>query len=188
MVNLPPSADGPWVAFGDSLTEGFGASEGATYPAVLGRELGVEIRNSGVSGHTTEDGLKRVDSVAALRPRVVLLCLGGNDGLNRLPRDQMLANLGAIIKRLQQEGAFVVLLGIRSATLRDQNEKLFRRLAREHGCFYVPNILSGIWGRPVYMTDAIHPNDEGYARIAARLAEELRPLLPKLTSPATAPP
>ncbi len=182
LVNLPPAATGSWVAFGDSLTEGYGASENGGYPALLGRELGVAIRNFGASGHTTEDGLKRLDEVAALQPRVVLLCLGGNDVLNHLPRAQMLANLRAIILRLQGEGSFVVLLGIRSASLRDQNESLFRSLARETGCYYIADLLRGIWGRPVYMSDAIHPNDQGYARIAERLAGELRPLLKKIGS------
>ena len=182
LVNLPPGATGPWVAFGDSLTEGHGASEGASYPALLGRELGVSIRNFGVSGHTTADGLKRLDEVAAMEPRVVLLCLGGNDGLNKLPREQMLANLRAIILRLQGGGSFVVLIGIRSASLRDQNESHFRALAKETGCHYVPDLLRGVWGRPVLMSDAIHPNDQGYARIAGRLAEELRPLLARIQS------
>jgi lysophospholipase L1-like esterase len=182
LVNLPPAASGPWVAFGDSLTEGYGASESSNYPALLGRDLGVLIRNFGASGHTTGDGLQRLDEVAALQPRVVLLCLGGNDSLNHLPREQMLANLRAIILRLQGEGSFVVLLGIRSASLRDHNESLFRSLARETGCYYIADLLRGIWGRPIYMSDAIHPNDQGYARIAERLAGELRPVLTKIDS------
>ena len=149
LVNLPPAATGPWVAFGDSLTEGYGASENGGYPAALGRDLGVAIRNFGASGHTTEDRLKRLDEVAALRPRVVLLCLGGNDVLNRVPREQMLANLRAIILQLQSGGSFVVLIGIRSASLRDHNESLFRSLAKETGCYYIADLLRGIWGRPI---------------------------------------
>src|SRR5687768_13309062 len=69
--NLPPTADGPWVAFGDSLTEGFGASPGNDYPTLLGKSLGGTIRNFGKTGETSEDGLKRVEEVAALKPRVV---------------------------------------------------------------------------------------------------------------------
>ena len=187
-VNLPPAATGPWVAFGDSLTAGLGASENNGYPALLAQKLGVAIRNSGASGLTTDDGLKRLDEVAALRPRLVLLCLGGNDVLNRAPRAQMLANLRAIIYRLQGGGSFVVLIGIRSASLRDHNETLFRSLAKETGCYYVPDLLRGIWGRPLLMSDAIHPNDLGYARIAERLAGELRPLLTKIGSTEAPPP
>jgi lysophospholipase L1-like esterase len=170
------------VAFGDSLTEGYGASEDTSYPALLSTHLGVPIRNLGATGHTTADGIKRLDEVAALNPRVVLLCLGGNDSLQHLPGDAMLANLRAIIYRLQAEGSFVVLIGIRSASLRDHNESLFRSLAKKTGCYYIPNLLRGVWGRPVLMSDAIHPNDQGYARIAERLASELRPLLHRIGS------
>jgi len=180
-VNLPPGATGPWVAFGDSLTEGIGANEGQSYPAILSRSLGVPILNLGVSGDTTDGGLKRLDRLAEQSPRVVLLCLGGNDGLNQVPRTRTFANLAAIIDRLLAEGSFVVLIGIRSASLRDSNEKHFARLAREKRALYVPDMLRGLAFKPIYMSDAIHPNDEGYKRIAERLEKVLRPLLPELT-------
>lgn len=179
-ANLPPRATGPWVAFGDSLTAGYGANEGQDYPAVLGRRLGVTIANFGVSGETTEEALKRLEAVAQQQPRVVLLCLGGNDALNKLPMSRTLANLGAIIDRLHGEGSFVVLIGIRSASIRDRNEKQFARLAREKRVLYVPDFLRGLAFKPVLMSDAIHPNDEGYKRFAERLEKELRPLLPQL--------
>jgi lysophospholipase L1-like esterase len=182
-INLPPRAIGPWIAFGDSLTEGHGASEGRAYPAVLGANLGVPILNLGASGETSADGLLRLDAVAKQRPRVVLLCFGGNDALNQVPLTRTLANLGAIIDRLQAEGSFVVLIGIRSASLLDQNEKYFAQLAREKRVLYVPDMLRGVAFKPIYMSDAIHPNDEGYKRIAARLEKVLRPLLPELTGP-----
>jgi len=182
-ANYPPTATGPWVGFGDSLTEGFGATEGNDYPAVLGRKLGVTIQNFGRSGDTTTDGLKRVEEVAALRPRVVLLCFGGNDSLNQESRAQTFVNLAHVIDRLHQEGSFVVLIGIRSASLRDQNEKLFAKLAREKRVLHVPDMLRGLAFKPVYMSDAVHPNDAGYQKIAERLEKKLRPLLPKLRAP-----
>jgi lysophospholipase L1-like esterase len=182
-ANYPPTATEPWVAFGDSLTEGFGASEGNDYPALLGRKLGVTIGNFGKSGETTSDGLKRLEEVTALRPRVVLLCFGGNDSLNQESRTQTFVNLGRMIDRLHQEGSFVVLIGIRSASLRDQNEKHFAKLAREKRVFYVPDMLRGLAFKPVYMSDAVHPNDAGYQKIAERLESKLKPLLSKLTAP-----
>src|SRR4051812_16224169 len=84
-VNWPPVATGPWVAFGDSLTEGVGASPGQDFPAVLSRELGIPIMNLGRSGNTSSDALSRLEEVVQLRPRVVLLCFGGNDSLNGMP-------------------------------------------------------------------------------------------------------
>jgi lysophospholipase L1-like esterase len=182
-LNLPPTASGPWVAFGDSLTEGFGASEGHDYPTLLSAQLGVPIVNRGRSGDTTEDGLARVEEAAKLRPRVALLCLGGNDGLQGKPQDLMLANLGRLIDRFHREGTFVVLIGVRSPGLHDRYAKPFRRLAREKQVFHVPDILRGILLTPAYKSDPLHPNDEGYRHIAERLAKELRPLLPQLNPP-----
>src|SRR5262249_26774916 len=149
--------------------------------ALLSRSLGVPILNLGVSGETTADGLRRLDAVARQQPRVVLLCLGGNDALNRVPLANTVANLGIIIDRLQAESSFVVLIGIRSASLHDRNEKAFARLAREKRALYVPDFLKGLAFKPVYMSDAIHPNDEGYKRFAERMEKVLRPLLPMLT-------
>jgi len=181
VTNLPPTATGPWVAFGDSLTEGYGASAGADYPAQLSKLLGVPIRNFGVAGETSGDGLKRITEVEAIGPRVVLLCFGGNDVLQGLPHDQMFANLSAMIDRLQARGSFVVLIGIRGAGLvGDRNAEDFKKLAREKRVQHVPNILDGLLTEPRLMSDYVHPNDAGYGRIAARLEAELRPLLEKL--------
>ena len=186
-TNFPPTAKGPWVAFGDSLTEGFGASDANDYPAVLGRRLGMSISNLGRSGETTSDGLKRVDDVARLEPRVVLLCFGGNDSLNQHSRKETFANVASMIDRLHQAGSFVVLIGIRSASLRDYNEEHFAKLAKEKRVLYIPDMLRGLVFKPVYMSDAIHPNDAGYQKIAERLEKKLRPLMPKLVASSSRP-
>ena len=180
--NFPPTASGPWVAFGDSLTAGYGSEKaGADYPTQLGQRLGVLIQNLGVPGETSADGLKRLEDVAALQPRVVLLCFGGNDVLQSVPRDRMFANLGAIIDRLQARGAFVVLIGIRGASLMgDGNADGFKKLAEAKEVKHIPNLLDGLISQPSFMSDYVHPNDAGYAKIAERLEKELRPLLPKL--------
>ena len=179
-AKYPPSATGPWIAFGDSLTEGFGATAGNDYPSVLSRSLDIEIKNLGKSGETTSDGLRRLEEVAQLKPRVVLLCFGGNDSLNHEPRAQTFSNLAQMIDRFHQEGTFVVLIGIRSASLRDYNEEHFAKLAREKRVLYIPDMLRGLTFKPIYMSDAIHPNDAGYAKFSERLEKKLRPLLAEL--------
>jgi lysophospholipase L1-like esterase len=181
-TNLPPSGGVAWVAFGDSLTAGYGANSGQDYPALLGRELGVPIVNAGVPGQTTRDGVERLPEILQMQPRVVLLCLGGNDGLRGHSPDEMVANLGRMIDEFHRAGAFVVLIGVRSASLLDKNARHFERLADEKKVLLVPDILRGVFGNGRLMSDTIHPNDEGYAVIAARLADALRPLLPQLTS------
>lgn len=179
-MNLPPTAHGEWIAFGDSLTAGYGASDGNDYPTLLSKQLGVSIRNLGVVGDTTADGLNRVAEAAKLQPRVVLLCLGGNDGLQRISSDAMISNLHQIIAAFQQQGSFVVLIGVRSASLFDKNDGRFKKLATQEHVLYVPNILDGLLGSPALMSDQIHPNEQGYKIIADRLANVLRPLLPQL--------
>jgi acyl-CoA thioesterase I len=180
-INLPPRADGPWIAFGDSLTEGFGATTGSDYPSQLSRRLGVPIQNAGVSGETSSDGLKRLQQIEDANPRVVLLCFGGNDVLQGLPRDRMISNVGTMIERLQNRGTFVVLLGVRgSSGLGDRNAKAFKQLAREKRVLLVPNILDGLLTSPNLMSDYVHPNEAGYAKIAERVEKALDPVLPKL--------
>ncbi|GDY21569.1 arylesterase [Verrucomicrobiota bacterium] len=184
-TNFPPQNPGDWVAFGDSLTAGYEMSPDQSYPALLAVRLGVSIRNEGVSGNTTADGLQRVAALVAARPRVVLLCLGGNDGLRQVPRAETFGNLSAIIEQLQTAGAFVVLIGVRSATIRDKYAEEFERLAKARRTLYVPNILDGLLAKPALMLDQVHPNAAGYAVIAERLEKMLRPLLPQLVAPPT---
>jgi acyl-CoA thioesterase I len=141
------------------------------------------LQNLGVAGETTADGLRRLAEVEALQPRVVLLCFGGNDVLRGQSREQMFANLGAMIDRLQAAGSFVVLIGIRGASvLGDANAKGFAELAEQKQVMHIPNLLDGIIGTPSLMSDYVHPNDAGYERIAARLEEELKPLVEKLNA------
>ncbi len=179
-TNFPPHATGDWVAFGDSLTSGFGASQGNDYPTLLGKNIARKILNKGIPGETTENALQRVEEIIQLQPRVVLLCLGGNDGLQQLPIDKTFANLSAMIDRLQASGSFVVLIGVRSASIIDHYAGSFKKLSAEKHVLYVPNILSGVLGSPSLMSDYIHPNDDGYKAIANRLGTILTPLLPQL--------
>jgi acyl-CoA thioesterase I len=178
--NFPPRANGPWAAFGDSLTEGYGASSDGSYPAQLSRKLGVAIQNHGVSGETSADGLKRLEAIAAAEPRVVLLCFGGNDVLRGIPADVMFENLRGMIDRFHAAGSFVVLIGVRGKGLRDANAEGFARLAEEKEVLLVPNILEGLLTQPSLMSDYVHPNEAGYSRIAERIETLLRPLLPTL--------
>ena len=72
------------------------------------------------------------------------------------------------------------MIGVRSASLRDRNKEHFTRLAEEKKVFHVPDLLRGVFLKPIYMSDAVHPNDEGYRIIAERIEKELRPLLAEL--------
>lgn len=180
-VNLPPTATGPWVAFGDSLTEGYGANADSSYPAQLSRRIGVPIQNLGASGDKSADGVNRLPRVEELSPRVVLLCFGGNDALQGVRRDEMISNLSVIIDRLQARGSFVVLIGVRGASvLGDRNASAFKQLAKEKKVLFLQNILDGVLGSPNLMSDYVHPNEAGYAKIAERVEDALKPVMTQL--------
>ena len=179
-ANFPPAQGRAWIAFGDSLTSGYGASEGNDYPSLLGKRIGIPIQNFGTPGATSQDGLAKVDDVLKANPKVVLLCFGGNDTLKNVPHQQTFQNLAQIIDQLHHAGAFVVLIGVHSASLRDKYRSEFKHLAKEKRVLYVPNILEGVLGNPGLMSDYVHPNEQGYAAIAERLEKALEPLLPEL--------
>ncbi len=170
VTNYPPK-NNTIVAFGDSLVFGVGSTRGNDFVSVLGAALDRPILNLGVSGDTTADGILRMDTVTGEDPGIVLLLLGGNDYLRRIPEEETRANLETLITTFQKKGAVVVLLGVRGGILRDGRGALYEDLGAQYGAVYVPDVLDGIFGAPDRMYDAIHPNDAGYAMIAARLVE-----------------
>jgi acyl-CoA thioesterase-1 len=105
------------VCFGDSLTAGYGTGPGESYPDYLQQDLDAQgyhyrVVNEGISGNTTKDGINRIDSILALKPAVVVVEFGGNDGLRGLPIEESRANLDTIIGKLKASGSKVVIAGI----------------------------------------------------------------------------
>lgn len=176
ITNYPSSGDSI-VAFGDSLIEGVGASEGNDLVSQLSKKIGEPIINLGVAGNTTEQGLARVDRIAEYKPKVVLVLLGGNDFLRKVPKAETFKNLDAIVTKIQSTGAVVVLLGIQGGVLGDPYENEFENLAQLKGTAYVSNVLEGLFGDSRYMADSVHPNDVGYAKIVERIYPELKRVL-----------
>ncbi len=177
LVNAPPPA-GPIVAFGDSLTAGAGAGRNEAYPEVLARLIGRPVINRGVGGDTIESAAGRVErDVLAEGPGVVIVLLGGNDILRRLDLDRSFDELERVVRRIQASGAMVVLVGLRPFSPVGGVGGRYSALARRTGCVYVDDILDGIFANPRMMADQIHPNAAGYALMAERIAEALRPHL-----------
>jgi acyl-CoA thioesterase I len=163
---FPPTV----VAFGDSLTAGVGASSiNTAYPSLLSNWLGLGVINEGVSGNTTANGLARINTIIAYDPDVVILFLGGNDILQRVPLQTTVDNLAEIIRQLKGAGAHVVLVGVHDSTFQSARETAFRNLAQSMDVFYVPNALRGILGNRSLMADLVHPNDDGYRLLADRI-------------------
>lgn len=169
--------EGPIVAFGDSLVFGTGSSGGG-FVALLEQGLGRDIQNLGRPGETSAGGLARIDEVLALEPSVVILLLGGNDVLRRVPPEATFSNLASIIERLQAAGAAVLLVGVRGGLLQDPYAAPFEELASRFGAAHVPDVLQQVFLDPDYMADQVHPNDAGYARIADRIQPVLEEMLP----------
>jgi acyl-CoA thioesterase I len=176
ITNYPPK-EGPIVIFGDSLVAGVGASKGNDLASILSKKIGEPIENFGISGDTTEQGLSRIDTVLERKPRITIVLLGGNDFLRKVPIEETFSNLRTIIDKLQASGSIVLLLGVRGGLLTDQFDSYYEDLAQETGSAYVPNVLSGLLADSRYMSDAIHPNDAGYSRIADRVYPVLKELL-----------
>ena len=192
----PVSADAPpvdttrpkVVVLGDSLTAGLGLAPAEAYPArlqTLAALAGydVEIVAMGVSGDTTAGGLRRLEWSLDGDVRVVVVALGGNDGLRGLPLDQMKANLAAIIRQASDRGARVLLAGMEAPPnfgLRytEGFRGVFRELAETYEVAFVPFLLEGVAGVPeLNQADRIHPNAAGADRVAAHVWPTLEPLL-----------
>lgn len=164
------------VAFGDSLTAGTGAGgPNDAYPAVLGRLIGRQVINSGIPGETTAEGLRRLPAVLAKhRPRLLLLCLGGNDTLRRLDRKLTAENLEALARMAQARGAAVVLIGVPDLRIFGGVADYHPEIARDLGLAYEGEVLNEVLRDPALKSDPIHANSAGYRRIAERLAALLR--------------
>lgn len=165
------------VCFGDSLTFGTGASPGMDYPSQLSRLIGRPVVNLGVPGNTTTDALARLDQVLEANPRIVMVTLGGNDLKHRIPKEQAFANLKAIVSRLQERGALVVIGGIDIPLLGRGYGSAYETLARDSGSLLVPNVFAGVMGRQDRMSDPIHPNDQGYGLMAEAFHRVIAPYL-----------
>jgi acyl-CoA thioesterase I len=171
--NAPPGA-GPIVCFGDSLTSGHGAAASESYPAVLASLLGREVVNRGSDGDTSESALERLDeTVLAASPSVVIITLGGNDIVRRVPIADTTRSLRAIFERSLAARAMVVFLAIDPPFVGRERMDKVRELCHELGVLYVDTAMKGMWGSRRLMSDNIHPNAEGYRMMAERVRDAL---------------
>jgi lysophospholipase L1-like esterase len=164
------------ICFGDSLTFGTGASQGMDYPSQLSQMLNKPVINAGVPGDTTGRALKRLKrDVLSKNPDIVMITLAGNDLKNGVPRDTAFRNLRQIVESIQNQGAGVIIGGLKFP-LRDRGYgKGYRELADQTGAVLIPDIFDGIMGNRKLMSDPIHPNDAGYKIIAKRFYEAMLP-------------
>ena len=174
--------------FGDSLTAGYGVAEEEAFPYLLERALGergheVAILNAGVSGDTTAGGLRRIAWVLRQRPDILVVGLGGNDGLRGLPIEMTEANLGQIVAEAEEAGSRVLLLGMLmppnyGPAYTEGFAAIFPRLAERLGVPLVPFLLDGVGGRPeLNQDDGIHPTAAGHRILASTVYRYLEALV-----------
>ncbi len=164
-----PSLGTDIIAYGDSLVQGVGSTNYGDFVSVLSKKIGKPIVNLGHSGDTTADGLSRINDLDNYKPKVVILLLGGNDYLKKIPQADTQANLIKIIRNIQGRGSMVLLLGVRGGLLNDHFESMYSDLSYDYDTAYVPDVLKGLIFNTNYMSDAIHPNNVGYSLIAEKV-------------------
>ena len=166
------------VFFGDSITQGYGVRSEESFPALAGQALGVPIVNAGVPGDTMSAGLARMErDVLSHHPRLAVVEFGGNDFLRRVPVEETLQNLEAIVSTLIGGGMMVVILEVEVGLGGDPYLVGYQAVAERHGAILVPDIMKGILTSPDLKADTIHPNAKGHRLIADRVIRILAPLL-----------
>jgi acyl-CoA thioesterase-1 len=174
------------VVLGDSLAVYPARTE--AFPAVLQQMFDaasqpVSVVNAGANGATTADGVRRIDSVLASDVDVLVLALGANDGLSRVPVAVVERNLAAIIETAQRRSVRVLLCGMEALPAGGWNytiefHRLFPRLAAEYDVPLVPFLLTGVvFNRELIGPDGVHPNAAGSRRIAETIWPYLEPLV-----------
>ncbi|MDQ3440488.1 MAG: arylesterase [Planctomycetota bacterium] len=185
-----PASTTPRIIFlGDSLTAGLGLNVEQSFPSLIQERLKTaglpyEVVNAGVSGDTSAGALRRLDwAMADGSPRVLVVALGGNDGLRGLPPEQLEQNLAAIIERGQKRGLIVILAGMEAPpnfgadyTARFRN--VYPTLAKRYDVRLIPFLLDGVAGdRALNQPDGIHPNPRGARLVADLVWRALEPAL-----------
>ena len=190
-----PKSPGPLqiVAFGDSLTAGFGRPPADAFPAqrqkaVRARGYDVAVTHAGVSGDTTSGGLQRIDWAVPPGTQAVILELGANDALRGIDPAQARTNLDQILASLAKRGIPVLLAGMRSPQnwgkdYVDSFERLYPDLAERHGVLLYPFFMEGVALDPkLNLDDGLHPNTKGVARIVEGILPKVEALIEKAKS------
>ncbi len=155
------------VAFGDSLTFGYGVDKQYSYPSVLQELIGFKVVNAGISGETTALGLQRIESVLEQhQPKLVILLEGGNDLLRKVPEAQIQANLRKMVQIIRRSGAEVVLVGVPEKKLFGSSLPLYEELADELQIPLEEDIVPSLMTRPSMKSDYVHFNKQGYRELA----------------------
>jgi acyl-CoA thioesterase I len=155
------------LAFGDSLTFGYGAASDFSYPAYMQKKTGLHIINAGVNGEFSSEGLKRLPSFLEQKPDLVILCHGGNDIINRRSAEDLKKNLLAMIDLIQKSGARVLFVGVPSFGLFGfDTHEVYVEVAEQRNVLYADDVIANIQKDDSLKSDYVHPNKNGYEMMA----------------------
>ncbi len=189
LLSFTADAAGTLLVVGDSLSAGYGLGQDQAWPVLLARRLAEQrldysVVNASISGDTSAGGRSRIGAaLEQSRPVLVIVALGGNDGLRGLPLATLHDNLGAILKAVRQRKARAVLVGMKlppnyGADYTRGFERIYAELARTHRAALVPFLLDGIAERPeLFQADGIHPTAAAQPLLLENVWKTLGPLL-----------
>ena len=200
LVNLPGSASANTIlVVGDSLSAAYGMPVEQGWVSLLQQRLATDydaytIVNASISGDTTANALNRLpQALTRHQPAIVVLELGGNDGLRGLSLAEMKGNLSAMIQTVRQHDAEVLLIGVQlppnyGPRFTQQFHAVYHELAQEYGLALVPSLVDGVGTRTDLMqADGIHPNSKAQPLIVTRVWQQLRPLIDAMQTQAPSP-
>jgi lysophospholipase L1-like esterase len=168
-------ADDVVLAFGDSITHGTGARPEDSYPEILAKLIGRRVVRAGVPGEATANGVLRLpDLLDEVKPKILVLCMGGNDMLRKVEPVTIEANLRSMVRMARDRGIAVVLIAVPKPALFGGNAAFYKDIAKENDLPLEGDILKGVLFDNEFKADPIHPNAKGYRRIAEAIAELLR--------------
>jgi acyl-CoA thioesterase-1 len=178
------------LAFGTSLTQGYGLPPGTEYPAVLEAALKADridarVINAGVSGDTSAGGVSRIDWSLAGHPDYAIVELGSNDALRGLSPEQTEKNISAVLEKLKAAHVPVLLLGMRAPRNLGKEyaaefDPIYASLAKKYGVLLYPFMLEGVALNPkLNQADGIHPNPQGVKIIVAHILPYVKKLIGK---------
>ena len=164
------------VCFGDSLTEGDGATDGMTYPYYLQQLTNIPVVNKGISGNKSQDGLDRIEDILQFKNSLIIVEFGANDWFQQIPISETKKNMEQIIDKLKDMGNIVVLVSVEDKQLR-QLYILLKSLAKEKNILFINGVLNEFWNDKTLFSDNVHPNSKGYKLVADKIYKNIKNLL-----------
>ena len=164
------------VCFGDSLTQGYGATGEQTYPYFLQQLTNLPVANKGINGNTSKDGLNRIDDILTTQNSIILIEFGANDFFQQIPISETRENMEQIIDKLKATDNIVVLVSIEDKQLK-QLYTMLKSLAKEKKVLFIDGILNEFWNDRTLFSDEVHPNSKGYKFVAEKIYKSIKHLI-----------